>query len=386
MTLRQDDSQQKAYYEALNAGNKNLLITGHAGTGKTTLIGEIAKAIGQNCLLASPTGKAAARIRQKTGLDACTIHRLLGYDGEVFRRREPLIGNTLIIDEASMLDSSILAKVISYTPQRLILVGDASQLLPVGRGSPFSDLINIFPESVCTLETCHRASGAIHMAATAIRNGESPVNSISGGESFKMISTGDAGPTTDKLIAWIKSGAYDPLKDAILSPRYGNAEENDAGIDALNKAIKSVVNPSEDSFAEGDRVLFTKNHSEFDVWNGDTGTINRIDVLGNMFIIVDGKDDEQLISKEMKREIKHAYCLSVHKAQGSEYRRVFYVCLKRHKHQMSRNLTYTAVTRAREGCCVIGEPEAFYHSINKVQVKRTVLQMLGGKLHEDVLV
>jgi exodeoxyribonuclease V alpha subunit len=374
--LVQDDSQDRAYFAAINPETKRLLITGGAGTGKSTLIGRIAKTMPENIILCSPTGKASARLREVTGFNAYTIHQLLLYDGERFNRKESLAKNTVIVDEASMLDSQILAKLLSYEPGRIILVGDVSQLLPVGHGSPFADLIAARPDITYTLTHCHRASGAIHKAALLIREGKPPaVTDDSGSERWSLKETGPAAGTTEAIIAWIRAGLYDPERDIILSPRYGDGE-NDAGIDALNVKIKALVNPSDSKWGVNDRVIFTKNHGADDLWNGDTGKITAIDSDDNLYVTLDDEIDERKLDSETKRELRHAYALSVHKSQGSEYRRVFYCCLDAHRFQLNRNLTYTAITRAREGCVVLGQLRAFYASINKTQVKRTVLQHL----------
>ena len=192
-----DESQSSAVESALESGDK--IITGGAGTGKTTVIKAINMAMDEQAILLAPTGKAAARIREATGYDAHTIHSELQYDGTTFRR-QGRFDRPLIIDEASMIEAPLMAKLLDYHPPKLILVGDASQLPPVGHGSPFHDLIEIMPERTSRLTTCHRARGAVHIAASAIREGRAPEPMIdSGGEKWQIKDTGGPARTAEVL-------------------------------------------------------------------------------------------------------------------------------------------------------------------------------------------
>jgi len=375
-----DPSQRAAILAAVNAKRLHI-ITGAAGTGKTTVIRHIAEAILGKCILLAPTGKAAARVRDATGIPASTIHRELRYDGTEFQRRGR-IHEPVIIDEASMLDSAILAKLLDYHPPKMILIGDVDQLPPVGSGQPFHDLVaaNV---NVSRLTVNHRSKQAVHHAAEAIRAGTMPLpREKTAEESWAMYDTGPAAPTTAKLVSWIKAGLYDPQQDLILSPRYGNEEEADAGIDALNKAVRDIVNPpvAGQKFNIGDRVLCCKNFSADDIWNGDTGTVTGLDFDDKPIVELDRDQGGEMrtLSKEQVKECRLGYAMSVHKAQGSQFRRVFFVCLAAHYHMLSRSLIYTAITRAKQGCVVLGELRAFRAGIRKAVLKRTVLQELLG--------
>jgi exodeoxyribonuclease V alpha subunit len=392
------DDSQLAAVEACNQDGDRV-VTGGAGTGKTTLIKAIADQHGGRVILACPTGKAAARLREATGYNAKTIHSELLWDGTAFRRQGK-IGIPVIIDEASMVESWLMAKLISFEPPKLILVGDASQLAPVGRGQPFHDLCALRPDIVSTLTICHRAKGAVHIAASAIRQGHAPEKRLeSGGESWTIKETGDASRTMQQIETWIRAGMYDPTKDIIISPQYGSQEssneqllqsEPDGGIYSINRMVKSILNPAQDgeTFTPGDRVICLKNFGEADLWNGDIGTVKAVDTKGNPFVLLDRhaakdidlEDDEEKaipLTKEQTKQIAHAYALSVHKAQGSQFRRVFFVVFKRHSRMLSRSLIYTAVTRAREGCVVMGQTSAFYSGLNMQQTRRTVFQFLA---------
>lgn len=397
-----DNSQKSAIENALSSGHR--VITGGAGTGKTTIIKEIVTSLQGRAVLMCPTGKAAARLREATGFDASTIHSALLWDGTTFRRQGDF-RNAVIVDEASMVDSWLLAKLISFKPNKLILVGDASQLPPVGKGQPFHDLCALRPDIVSTLTTCHRAKGAVHMAATAIRTGAAPERVLeSGGETWRMVDSGAPPATMATLEKWIRGGAYDPVRDIIICPQYGSdngsadsqqefatlSTEPDGGIHSINRAVKTMLNPSREGekYTPGDRVICGKNFGSDDLWNGDLGTVVSVDTKGLPFVMLDRdasreidleEDDSKArrITKEQLQHFAHAYALSVHKAQGSQFRRVFFVVFKRHQRMLSRALIYTAITRARQGCVVMGEISTFYRGINTEITRRTVFQHLA---------
>jgi len=282
---------------------------------------------------------------------------------------------TVIVDEASMLDSWLLKSILDFEPPQLILVGDPAQLPPVGRGQPFHDITALRSDIVHTLTHCWRANGAVHIAAQAVRTGDSPpAQLISGGESWKMLSTGDAAHTTRKLMQWVEAGHYDPAKDVILSSRYGNGED-DGGIDAINGAVKSIVNPSAEKYAVNDRIIITKNDAENDNWNGDLATVVDIDTAGRLEVVLDRNGQRKFLPRGAEYDL--AYCLSVHKSQGSQWRNLFFVVLRSHWFQMCRSLVYTAITRAQQGVCVMGQLEVFAHGISVVKQKQTVMQKLA---------
>lgn len=372
--MQLDESQVQAVTAARD--NPHCFITGGAGTGKTTIIKAIADDM-EHCELMAPTGKAAARLKEATGYDACTIHRALMWTGDEFMRHGDF-SSPVIVDESSMVDSWLLARLLDFHPPKIILVGDSAQLAPVGHGQPFHDLLKIRPDLTHTLIHCWRAQGAVHKAAQAIREGKHPeTNDKSGGEAFRLQETGNAKKTVAQLIKWVEQGHFDPTQDIILSARYGDGEE-DGGIDSINKAVRAIVNPSLEKWAVGDRVLNCKNFSDLDYWNGDLGTITDIDTDGFPWVTLDRNSESPVLCrKEQTKELKHAYCLSIHKSQGSQFRRVYLVVLKNHWHMLSRSLVYTGVTRAQKGCMVIGQLSAFYHALNELKPKRTILQHLG---------
>lgn len=376
--MDQDADQDNAVTAALQGRDR--IITGGAGSGKTTLIKRIADALHGNVEIMAPTGKAAARLKEATNYPASTIHRALCYDGAEFHRTAPL--GVTIIDESSMIDSWLMQAVLKFEPKQLILVGDSAQLPPVGKGQPFHDLIKLRPDIVSTLKTCHRAKSSIHIAASDIRAGKRPeARMSSGGETWTIVATGDPKNTIKVLLGWVKEGRFDPMQDMILAPRYGNSDDADGfdgGIHAVNKAVKALVNPSDEPFATGDRIIINKNFANDDLYNGDIGTITDVNTAGLPEIEIDrNTKSRQFLTKEHVKEIALAYCLSVHKSQGSQARRVFFMCFDKHQYQLSRPMVYTAITRAKKDVVVFGQPSVFYKAIQKVPNRLTVMQVLA---------
>lgn len=372
-----DQSQARAVCFAGGQGRLKI-ITGGAGSGKTTVIKHMADLFSGAVSLLAPTGKAAARIKEATGYHAETIHRALMYDGDKINRKFNF-DRPVIVDESSMVDSWLLAQVAKFNPPRLILVGDDAQLPPVGKGQPFHDLVKHRPDLVANLTVCHRAQGAVHIAAQAIRAGQMPEADIrSGGETWKQVQAGSPSAATEKLLSWIQAGVFDPQQDVVLSCRYGEAGADDGGIDALNRAIVDLLNPrsNNEPFIPGDRAICNKNFADADLWNGDLGTIESINTDGLPAIRLDRDGELRDIEKAQLKEISLAYALSVHKSQGSQFRRVFFMCLKNHWHMLSRPLVYTAITRARQGACVIGDAAAFEHGVKTTIQRKTVLQAI----------
>lgn len=391
MTL--DENQLKAIDHAVNS--QFAIITGGAGTGKTTIIKEILtqlKAQKKSVNMCAFAGKAAARLKEATGEESSTIHRMLGFMGTQFTCVS-LKGYAVIVDESSMVDSELMAEIIKRVPDKLILVGDAAQLPPVGKGQPFHDIIELRPDVVHTLTKCYRNSEAVFKAATAIRNGTQVLDrDESENEKWAIIQTGDPEKTHAAILKKVKEGYFDFDQDIILCPKNGSLD-TPATVDSLNADIAAIVNPRrpDQKFVVGDRVMNTKNLPEKDIWNGTTGKVCAVNTDGGVHITLDEpvidwvrskpgaiihKDQVNLTKTEAK-ELKLAYALTVHKSQGSQYRRVVFVCLSRDVRSLSRPLIYTAVTRTREQCIVAGERWAFNQGCQTVTQKNTVIQRLA---------
>lgn len=399
MSFQLDQSQLAAVRFA--AGNRFSIINGGAGCGKTTIIKEIVKTLrsnGKAVGLCAPTGKAAARLKEATGTPTATVHSLLGYDGAMYNE-PPFPGKTIIIDESSMMDSCLLAEVVKREPERLILVGDQAQLTPVGAGQPFHDIIDFFPEHVRTLTTCYRNTEAVFKAASAIRRGEMPLlHDKSDNEVWDVYDSGEAEITQQVILEWVKKGVFNFETDIILAPKNGERNKETGlypacTVNRLNEEIIKIVNPRSSAearkFLPGDRVINTKNNPDKDIWNGTTGTVHAIDEDGGMWLrldipITDPNRPEEvkdlvLLNKDEQSHLSHAYALTVHKSQGSQYRQVCFVCLMRDRFILNRSLAYTAVTRTKQRCIVAGQVSALAQSMQREKSKQTVIQLLAGK-------
>lgn len=382
MNIAFDEHQLSAITRATQSNLS--IITGSAGTGKTTIIKEILdKLKGLPVSLCAFTGKAAARAREATKREAYTIHKTLEYQGMRFAAGS-FAGRTVIIDEASMVASDLMYEIVKRKPARLILVGDAAQLPPVGQGQPFHDIINNKKEVVSNLINGYRNKESILKAANQIRDGiMPPIWDDSENEIWAIKNTGDAAQTQEEILKEVKNGNIDFQQDIILVPRNGELDEKKkyppSTVKGLNQAIKEIVNPSTEKFAPGDRIINTENNADLDIWNGTTGTVEAIDIAGNVFMSVDESAEGETVKvpKAWVKNLDLAYALTVHKSQGSQYRKVYFVALFRDSHSLlERSLIYTAVTRAKEECYILGEVQALKIGIQKKADKKTVLQQL----------
>jgi len=394
-----DTQQALAVDRAINGG-KILLISGGAGFGKTFLAKHICAEFdrtGQSYILCAPTGKAAARLREATSKPTSTVHRALKYNGTKYLADpNEFTSKAVICDESSMLDTQLLSELIRRNPRKLILIGDQAQLAPVGRGQPYKDLIELRPDLAVDLKHSYRANEAVYQSASTIRNGgRPPTQATSDGEKWSMLNTGDAKRTHAKILQWVTSGAFDFSQDAILVTRNGKTDKDPCTVKGLNAAIVAAISPRQEGqrFNAGDRVINTKNLPDMDVWNGTTGTIHAIDHDGGIWVHTDipvidkakTRDEANpkytshvLFGKDQRKHLELAYAMTVHKAQGSEYRNVLLACFARDGWGLlDRSLFYTAVTRTQKACCVVGELSAAWAAIDKQNVKRTVIQQLS---------
>ena len=370
-------------------GNRFAIINGPAGSGKTSLIRSICDTLGEkNVTLCSFAGKAAARLREATSHAASTIHSMLGWQGETERFAvQSLAGQTIVLDEASMVPSWLMYEIVKRSPDRLILVGDDAQLPPVGAGRPFHDLIDLCGDKVRTLTHCYRNKEAVFEAAASIRAGVLPPPSIvSDGEAYTAVSRAEPEAAHNFVLDEVRAGRVDFATDLVLTCGNGTNDELCA-VNSLNRDIKRLVNPNADGtdrIAPGDRVICTKNAADLDVWNGTTGYCQAIDAGRAMWVRLDtptskGKTSV-LISSKRVADWKLAYCLTVHKAQGSQYRRVLFAIQRRDAFVLlDRPMVYTAVTRARKECVVVGDLGAYARAISFTRPRRTVLQEICRK-------
>ena len=398
-----DETQIEAVRYAVS--HKFAVINGGAGVGKTTVIRMIVRGIEHTrpnltVNLCAPTGKAAARLKEASGIVATTIHTMLGYQGNDNFTAGNLESAAVIIDEASMVDSALLAEVVNRKPARLILVGDQAQLTPVGKGQPFHDIIRIYPESVRTLTKCYRNTEAVFHVASLIRNGNlAPRSVTSENETWTFVSEPDPAEVQKLICSWAEDGLLDFERDILLCPKNGEKTEEGyppATVNALNEALLEIDRRKRGTqetgkFISGDRVINTVNNAQKHVWNGTTGTVKSVNWDDEVMVTLDvpyreedGREiTEVLFDKEMVKGLRYAYALTIHKSQGSQYRKVIMAILTRDKFQLDRSLIYTGVTRTKEECVVIGDYGAFADGISATKTKTTVLQCLMREAQEE---
>ena len=377
-----DPSQERAVRAALSRTGLTV-VNGPAGTGKTTVMRALADALdarGEPVDLCAFAGKAAARLREATGRHASTIHSLLGWTGEGGGfRAGSLRGRTVVVDEASMVPSSLLAEIARREPRRLVLVGDQAQLQPVGAGAPFHDLCDFMPSAVFSLDVCHRARGAVLAAARAIREGALPRDAEARGEAFAVERVASPEAAHARIMELVRAGRVDFAQDLVLSPRNGEGDAPaPATVNALNADIGAAVNPHApgERFRAGDRVMMTRNFPGLDLWNGTAGWVSRVDTDGRPYFAPDGGREARLGEREQRDALAPAYCLTVHKSQGSQYRDVWVVALRRDAAVLlDRPMLYTAVTRARRACHVLCD-DGLARVVGSARRRRTYLGML----------
>lgn len=383
--------QEQAIREAAVSGL--LIITGGPGTGKTTILNGILELFGQmqmKCLLAAPTGRAAKRLSEVTGEDASTIHRLLEANidqntGKMFFAKDensPLKADAVIVDEMSMVDMELLYALLQAVPQgkRLILVGDADQLPPVGPGFPFSDMLRSGKLPTVRLTEIFRQAqqSLIVMNAHRVNRGELPELTAVDRDFFFMRrrSEEDLCSLIRDLCASRLPGkmGIPPEQIQVLSP----TRKGGAGTVHLNQLLQQALNPAAPHkkekafgpyiFREGDRVMQIRNNYGLlwkktdgsavgaGIFNGDIGTIKEIDLEAETMTIL-FEDREADYDFTQLIELEPAYAMTVHKSQGSEYRCVILTAWNGSPYLLSRSVFYTAITRARELLIVVGREE-----------------------------
>lgn len=393
-----DQTQLEAVRFAVS--RKFAIINGGAGVGKTTVIKMVVRGIRTllpelDVRLCAPTGKAAARLKEASGIPATTIHVLLGSRGGDLFAAGPLDKTAVIVDESSMVDSALMAEIIKRNPAKLILVGDQAQLTPVGLGQPFHDIIEIFPDAVRTLTKCYRNTEAVFQAATQIRNGNPPPrHAKSENEQWNVVQASRPEQIQKLICAWAENGFINFESDIVLCPKNGKRtlEQSfqEATVNALNEDLLHIDREkrggdSGEKFQAGDRVINTKNNPDAQVWNGTTGTVHAVNDNNEVFVRLDvpinSGDDEQkdtvLFDRDMVKNLQPAYALTVHKSQGSQYRKVVVAVAGRDSFSLDRSLVYTAVTRTKEECAVVGDYNTLIKSIQTIRKKDTVMQCLA---------
>ncbi len=372
---------------------KVMVITGGPGTGKTTIVNSILRILGRvpaRVLLAAPTGRAAKRMSEATGCEAKTIHRMLEYNFQKggFQRNEenPLVCDALIVDEASMIDTVLMHHLLKAVPltAAFILVGDVNQLPSVGAGNVLGDVIASGAVPVVRLTQIFRQASQSQIIVNAhkINEGIVPLADAAGadepGQDFFFIEREEPEHVRDTIIELVlnripKGFGLDPLNEIqVLTPMHKGV----VGTTHLNQKLQEALNPGEGGVARGeffyrvgDKVMQIRNNYDKEVFNGDIGRISALSAEDReLTVVFDGRAVAYDFSD--LDEIVHAYAVSVHKAQGSEYPAVIFPVLTQHYILLQRNLIYTAVTRARRLAVLVGTRRALAIGVKSARTER----------------
>ncbi len=386
--------------------NQLVVITGGPGTGKTTSIRAILalyEKLGLRTLLAAPTGRAAKRMEELTGCEAATIHRLLGAkfaedeESVVFSKnaREPLECDAIILDECSMVDVVLMSALLEAMPSdaRLVLVGDADQLPSVGPGDVFSAILRSEAVPAVRLTEIFRQNSSSRIVRNAhmINHGEHPDLSLNEGGFFRLrrLQAASTVETVTELCSVrLPQKMQIPASEIqVLSP----TRKGELGTVNLNRNLQAALNPPDEKkkekqfgsvvFREGDRVMQIRNNYDIPwhsadnsaagsgIYNGDIGMILQIDgEQENLTVDFDGRI--AVYSFDQLLELEHAWAMTVHKAQGSEYRAVILTLCSTSPMLMSRDILYTAVTRAKELLILVGDEKLAYQMIDNERQSR----------------
>lgn len=388
--LARDESQIEAAVKAI--ASPVAVITGGPGTGKSTTQRIILAALreaGRKTVMAAPTGRAAKRLAEVTGGEASTCHRLLSFSAEkgdfLFDRSNPFKEDRFIVDEFSMIDVRLAASFLDAVRDDagITIVGDVDQLPSVGPGQVLRDLIDSGAVPVVRLKTVHRQAGdsGIVVAAARINEGRSPLADGEKLDGFYMKTVYESYSGDEDIVADVvdfvsrrlRNAGFNPIDDIqVLAPM----KPGPVGVRRLNAELKKALNPGtaentatfkangeEASYSIGDRVMQTRNCYTKRVYNGEVGT-----VVDKGFRTHEGKEEEFLevdysghkatYSQRDASDITMAWASTVHKSQGCEFKVVIFVCPYSHRKMLNRNLFYTAVTRAKKVCLVLGNEDA----------------------------
>ena len=397
--IQYDAIQKQAICDAIQ--NKVFILTGGPGTGKTTVINgiigvyalleglDLRKKSSLPILLAAPTGRAARRMNELTGLPSATIHRHLGMTGDddTSHLEDYLDADFIIVDEFSMVDTWLANQLFSNisSNSKILIVGDSDQLPSVSPGQVLADLLQIPSIPQTRLERIYRQSeeSTIVTLASQIRQGILPADFTQkkADRSYFEIASNHIPATIEKILdAALRSGI--PARDIqVLAPMYRGT----AGIDAINQLMQELLNPlqkgqisfeaSQFHYRTGDKIIHLVNDAEVNVFNGDLGYIT--DLIPGKYteskqdeIIIDFDGNEVSYPRNEWYKIRLAYAMSIHKSQGSEFPVVILPITSASKRMLERNLIYTAITRAKSKLILLGELQAFDYAVKHIGTAR----------------
>ena len=403
-------TQRSAIAGALENGV--FVITGGPGTGKTTIINCILELLSREheTVLCAPTGRAAKRMSEATGAEAKTIHRLLEFSGETgtFSRTEdnPLDADCVIADETSMIDLILMRSLLKAIRPgtRLILVGDADQLPSVGPGNVLGDILDSREVPCARLTEIYRQSGESHIVLNAhrINSGEMPLLNEKGTDFFfeRRQALSDAADSITALVTTRLPGylKYPEKEQLFLSVRniqvLAPSRKGECGVNSLNLRLQEALNPpapdkpqfmwGETVFRLGDKVIQTRNDYRLSwrretpagpeegagVFNGDVGFITEVDPENHMLTVLFDEDREAVYESGDLEDLEPAYCLSVHKSQGSEFPVVVMPVTPGPPMLLTRNLLYTALTRAKSLVVLVGTEQVIRRMVENDHVVR----------------
>jgi exodeoxyribonuclease V alpha subunit len=389
-------TQQEALKAAITA--KVSVLTGGPGTGKTTALRALIALLQSKKIsfaLASPTGRAAKRLGEATGQPAKTIHRLLGFSpsqrGFTYNEENPLPYQMVIIDETSMLDTQLAYALVRAVDPRahLLLVGDVDQLPSVGAGDVLRDLIRSEIAPVTRLNAIFRQSAQSTIISNAhrVNHGDMP-DFPEKVEDFFLFNVSDDVERVADLVVEVTSEriprrfGLHPLDDIqVIVPM----NRGPVGVIALNQRLQETLNPPGRAidrvlngrmYRAGDKVMQTRNNYDKEVFNGDVGRIQQMDITDQAMTVA---YDDRFVSYDFSEvsELAHAYAISVHRSQGSEYPVVVVPMVTQHYMLLQRNLLYTAITRAKRMVVLVGSKKAIAIAVknDKVSQRYTALAL-----------
>jgi exodeoxyribonuclease V alpha subunit len=383
------DSQKAAVGTAL--ASKVLVVTGGPGVGKTTIVNAILRILsakGVGLLLCAPTGRAAKRMNEATGLEAKTIHRLLEVDpkGGGFRRDDsnPLDCNLLVVDETSMVDVLLMNALVKAIPDKaaLLIVGDVDQLPSVGPGQVLADVIASGAVPVVRLTEVFRQAAESRIIVNAHRINQGAIPDLRKPEAasdFYFVEAEDPDNAVPLIIELVKTRiprrfGLDPIRDIqVLCPM----NRGGVGARSLNIEIQAALNPAGErkverfgwTFAPGDKVMQVENDYDKEVYNGDIGYVEDVDPdEGELKASFDGRSVVYGFGE--LDTLVPAYAATIHKSQGSEYPAVVIPVMTQHYTMLQRNLLYTGVTRGKRLVVLVGQKKAVAIAVRSVSGRR----------------